>query len=129
MTAGFSCNEASFDAYTRHLLAKTPGTSSGPVSENDGDADPRAYQLLVQQCTCNRRLLLTQNGYLGIGPKALQSDDQIWILFGARTPIAFRPNSDYYQVAGDCYVHGYMNGEGVQGLDAGKFVDEDVVLC
>lgn len=92
------------------------------------DADERTYievysssQRTVQQ----RRFMLTRNGYLGWGPdnaydpgpsNGLLVGDKIAIVFGCSTPVVIRPQGDNYQVVGEAYVQGFMDGEAVDYL-------------
>jgi hypothetical protein len=129
MVVGFEFNPADFDSYTQNLLVSDNDDPGCPASEDDSNSNPRAYQLLVQQSACNRAFFWTENGYMGLGPRILQPQDQIWVVLGSRLPVALRPKDDFYQVVGACYVHGYMNGEAIQGLKSGTFVEQDVILC
>lgn len=62
-----------------------------------------------------RRLFRTQGGYLGIGPQSLRENDQVWVLAGAAVPIVLRPlGKQKWQLVGEAYVHGIMNGEVVK---------------
>lgn len=75
-----------------------------------------------------RRLFVTRNGLIGLGPDWMQRGDEVWVLFGGSVPFILRPVQDsgaqkgcgnieipykYHVVIGDCYVHGIMFGEGV----------------
>jgi hypothetical protein len=62
------------------------------------------------------RMFRTTNHYLGLGPISSSLGDEVWILKGARTPFVLRRRKDgRHQVIGECYVHGIMHGEAVQG--------------
>jgi len=60
-----------------------------------------------------KALLRTENGYLGLGPRTMKEGDQIWVIEQARVPFVLRPipETHYFQLVGECYVHGIMNGE------------------
>ena len=61
-----------------------------------------------------RRLFLTSDGWVGLGPGSMMSGDKIVILFGCRIPFVLRPSSqdeNRYILLGDAYVHGLMDGE------------------
>ena len=60
-----------------------------------------------------KALLRTENGYLGLGPRRTKEGDQIWVIEQARVPFVLRPipETDYFQLVGECYIHGIMNGE------------------
>ena len=61
----------------------------------------------------DRRLFITSNGILGLGPQSLNCGDEIWLFRGARTPFVLRPSpsGDTYSIVGEVYLHGFMNGE------------------
>lgn len=84
-----------------------------------------------------RRLFLTVNGFLGIGPDTVQEGDLVTVLSGGDVPFLLRPiaHTDYsdvsaleclstdapliqgYLLVGECFVEGLMQGEAVQALD------------
>ncbi len=76
-----------------------------------------------------RVLFTTKKGLVGIGPPYMQPGDLICIIIGAQTPFLVRKSklaieqAPMYEVVGDCYVHGLMNGE---GLVMGR--EEDIIL-
>ena len=76
-----------------------------------------------------RVIFTTQRGLIGIGPPYIQSGDLICIIIGAQTPFLVRniesatEQAPMYEVVGDCYVHGLMDGE---GLGMGR--EEDIIL-
>ena len=79
----------------------------------------------------NRELFSTKSGLIGIGPPYIKPGDLLCIIIGAQTPFLVRKRSTIpekaspvYELVGDCYVHGLMNGE---GLSMGKA--EDIVLA
>ncbi|KAI1082076.1 heterokaryon incompatibility protein-domain-containing protein [Whalleya microplaca] len=59
-----------------------------------------------------RRPFLSETGYVGLGPSDLESGDTIAIPYGSRVPFALRQQADdTYQLVGELYVHGIMDGE------------------
>ncbi|KAI4145701.1 MAG: hypothetical protein L6R39_003720 [Caloplaca ligustica] len=67
-----------------------------------------------------RAAFWTENGYLGLGPPATQPGDSVCILLGVTTSYLLRENHNTegkgrtYQLVGECYIHGLMNGEGLK---------------
>lgn len=55
----------------------------------------------------------TRQGYVGLAPAAARAGDEIAVLVGCCVPIVLRRNEgkSIWQVVGECYVHGIMNGE------------------
>jgi hypothetical protein len=78
----------------------------------------------LQMAFQNRRLFLTKRGYLGTVPEATRLGDTVHILCAAKVPMILRSGSvtfmdrraSGYQVVGDAYVHGIMNGEVCDGM-------------
>ncbi|PMD57267.1 uncharacterized protein K444DRAFT_483861, partial [Hyaloscypha bicolor E] len=64
-----------------------------------------------------RRFFVTKKGYFGIGPAELEEGDEIYILAGGKVPLVLRPlpesQPNTFELVGDCYVHGVMDGEAV----------------
>lgn len=58
------------------------------------------------------RAELFSHGHLGLGPLSMKEGDEIYVLPGSRTPFVLRPTTTKkYQLIGDCFVHGAMDGE------------------
>jgi hypothetical protein len=70
----------------------------------------------------SRRVFRTARGYLGIGRAGLQVGDEIWLLYGASVPFIVRRSDTFKgeqprQLVCDAYVHGIMQGEGMEMRD------------
>ncbi|KAH7131086.1 heterokaryon incompatibility protein-domain-containing protein [Dactylonectria macrodidyma] len=59
-----------------------------------------------------RRFGITTSGDFAAVPKAARQGDIICVFNGGRVPYVLRPGKQgYYQLVGECYVHGMMRGE------------------
>lgn len=59
-----------------------------------------------------RRPFITSRGHLGLGLVDMLPGDRVVVLFGAELPLVLRRyNEGYYQVIGEAYIHGVMDGE------------------
>jgi hypothetical protein len=69
-----------------------------------------------------RRLFRTHSGMLGLCPAWVSKGDIIIIALGCGSPLALRATEENrYQVGGESFVHGMMNGEALLGpLSAGS---------
>ncbi|MCJ1388737.1 hypothetical protein MMC18_001586 [Xylographa bjoerkii] len=76
-----------------------------------------SFHISYKEACIGRRFFVTNKGYFGIGPAELEEGDQIYVLAGGKHPFALRPSSmpqpDTFELVGDCYVHGVMDGEAV----------------
>ncbi|KAE9375079.1 hypothetical protein N431DRAFT_465288 [Stipitochalara longipes BDJ] len=55
----------------------------------------------------SRRLFITANGFLGIGPAEIEVGDRVSILFGGNVPFIVRDEDDGYStLVGECYCMG-----------------------
>lgn len=75
----------------------------------------RTYQKVLRAFGRGRRLFVTQARLLGLGPDSAEVGDAIYIIPEASTPFVFRrKRKKQYQIIGECYAHGIMDGEFVQ---------------
>lgn len=77
--------------------------------------------------THTRRFFISERGYFGLAPMDARPGDQICILFGGAMPYILRETLEQIQVdsaqhnchslVGEAYVHGLMNGEGLDMIE------------
>lgn len=62
-----------------------------------------------------RKFAVTGKGCIGMVPRKARVGDLICILYGSAVPMVLRkmPSEDTYQLVGETYVHGIMDGEGL----------------
>ncbi|KAK5715378.1 hypothetical protein LTR15_010021 [Elasticomyces elasticus] len=75
----------------------------------------------------NRRLFHTASGRHGLGPQAMRLGDIVAVLRGGRTLFVLRPLGEEFQLVGEAYVNGMMDGEAVyeahaRGIAEGIFI-------
>ncbi|KAI1410259.1 hypothetical protein F5Y13DRAFT_168033 [Hypoxylon sp. FL1857] len=58
-----------------------------------------------------RRMFYTNLGYIGVGPRILEEGDKIILVEGSRVPLVLRLQVNGWELIGDCYMHGIMQGE------------------
>lgn len=81
--------------------------------------DRHAFQACISLVCSWRRFFITESGHMGIAPLNTQKGDVVAVLFGSTIPFVLRPvqNEEVrnrYQLLGECYVHGVMDGELVE---------------
>lgn len=83
------------------------------------------YTLTVPALCSQGRLFLTESGYMGIGPASTSIADEVFVLQSSRVPFVLRRSGGLeaggicsdgvkahcFNVIGDCYLHGIMDGE------------------
>lgn len=69
-----------------------------------------------------RRLMVTEDGCIGVAPCRARPGDVIAIIYGCSIPLVLREHAstDAWQVVGEGYIHGYMNGEVSTLIKRGK---------
>ncbi|KAN0114446.1 Heterokaryon incompatibility protein (HET) domain containing protein [Hyaloscypha variabilis] len=108
------------DIKTNRLIAESEAESSLFVD----------FLQRVQSVIWTRKFLVSKKrNYIGLAPKPAQVGDLICILFGCTVPVVLRRCEDekgavYFQLVGESYVHGIMDGEAV----AAGFSEEEFEL-
>jgi len=82
-------------------------------------------------CHMGKRLVVTDLGLLGMAPREARKGDAVCVLFGCNIPLALRPvhqEAGTFEIIGECYVDGKMNGEVLKEISAGKLMARDFCL-
>ncbi|ROV98390.1 hypothetical protein VMCG_07200 [Cytospora schulzeri] len=67
-----------------------------------------------------RRIMVTDEGHVGVAPKRAQKGDLVCVLFGCSVPVVLRKREQgdadepVYELIGECYLDGFMNGEALR---------------
>ncbi|CAG9990689.1 unnamed protein product [Clonostachys byssicola] len=108
------------------------GTSDSDILANSL-LIPTIYEHLLDTLRKNK-VFVTKEGYLGIASRDIGEQDEIFVLPGSAVPIILRPihlansvkdEKPHYKVIGDCYIHGFMDGEAV---NSASFNMQDLVI-
>ena len=76
------------------------------------------FQMALNANMSGRQAFVTHGGKAGLTSPGTKAGDLVCILLGAMTPFVLRKDSasegegNTYQLVGECYVHGIMEGEG-----------------
>ncbi|MCJ1283729.1 hypothetical protein MMC26_003060 [Xylographa opegraphella] len=74
-----------------------------------------------------RIFFITRGGYIGLAPEAAEEGDVVCVVLGGQVPYLIRPKKNgHYLFVGECYVHGLMDGQALQGYDEGSL--EEIIL-
>ena len=91
-------------------------TLSSSSSEPERPAFP--FPSLVKESTFTSiRFLLTRDKFLGLGNAMMQPSDMVYVLAGGSHPFVLRAEANrpgHYQLIGDCYIHGIMDGQALR---------------
>jgi hypothetical protein len=68
----------------------------------------------------NRRFAVSERGYFGLVPRGTVAGDRVCVLEGINVPFVLRkaPEENAFELVGECYVHGIMEGEAIDRNDA-----------
>ena len=96
-------------------LARKPMQPSQDIGfRNSAGHTSFERQLLYVWQIMGKRLGVTEEGLICVLPPLAQKNDQIWVLLGASIPVLLRTTTDnFFQVVGESYVDGYMDGEAI----------------
>jgi hypothetical protein len=106
-----------------------PSTTSSDPQRNEAVAIDHS----VTSATTGRCFFRTMNGYMGLGPRKMESGDVVFIFQGGHTPFLLRSKGTeevprrgqpitqerVWALVGDGYVEGVMQGEAVKGREWG----------
>lgn len=73
------------------------------------------FQTRIRRTISHRRMMKTGDGLLGLAPALACVGDRVVLMKGLRTPVVVRPRGDGWELVGDCYIHGMMQGELFRG--------------
>jgi hypothetical protein len=69
---------------------------------------------LVLGPTRGRVMFVTSTGWLGLAPYGTREGDVVFVAIGADVPYVLRACEDGYELVGECYVQGIMDGEAME---------------
>jgi hypothetical protein len=98
----------------QNLPALIPGVSVDRQKEEYSDlirSKERSQYARALDRQNDRRPFLSQQGYLGLAPAHAKEGDLVVILFGAVQPYVLRRSGQKYELVGEAYVYGIMDGE------------------
>lgn len=116
------------------------------ISKRAGTISP-VIDAAIRSATIRRTFFITHEGHFGLGPAKMRPDDHLYILLGSRTPFILRKagsrriprkpdrerlgyiDQECYEVVGDCYAHGLMDGEAMhQWKQVAQNVKKDTIF-
>ncbi|KAF2803303.1 uncharacterized protein BDZ99DRAFT_170585 [Mytilinidion resinicola] len=90
----------------------------GGATEKTENSDLASKYQRMLEMQCSSRFFVTEKGYLGLGPPDAAPGQEVVILLGFHMPFVMSKNEDgSYELVGEAYVHGIMDGEAVPGAE------------
>ncbi|KAF2267312.1 hypothetical protein CC78DRAFT_614253 [Lojkania enalia] len=92
----------------------------------------------VERMVMERRFMLTKNGCFGWAPDDAYDDtdvnqvrvgDLIAIVFGCSTPLVIRRSAEHFQIVGEAYVEGMMDGAALRLIDDCECEQQFFTFC
>jgi hypothetical protein len=92
----------------------------------------------VCRMVMERRFMLTTKGHFGWAPdnaydyrelNQARVGDLVAIIYGCSTPLVIRPYGGQFQIVGEAYVEGFMDGEAVGHLNSSNFQIKTFSFC
>ena len=120
---------SSFDDHWHNFQAfwsRVPASSTEALSSATQPAEPEMelsncdIHNFLGSATYGRRLFITSEGRVGLGPPGLQQGDVVTAFLGGYTPFVLRRRDDHYLLVGECYFHGHMDGEAAEQYREGE---------
>ncbi len=87
-----------------------------------------AWREAAHMACRGRRFGVTKRGYWVLGPGALAEGDIVCVLLGGKTPFCLRHYERDHVLVGECYVHGLMNGEAIEDLKKGEYMETSFLI-
>jgi hypothetical protein len=79
--------------------------------------------------TLGRHFFITERGYIGLAAATVQKGDLVAVLLGSDVPFTLRAKDQAFELIGECYLYGIMDGEAVIGHEkAGNDFDKIVLV-
>ena len=95
---------------------------TGIAIDADVATGSREYSAGVWRFCNGRSLFMTEEGYIGLAPRAAKAGDCVCVLLGSNRPFLLHPiGTNQYQIVGQCYAYGIMSGEALLGPLPGDY--------
>lgn len=113
------------------LNKSVEGDLSTGALVNEDETPTALFEVLsrIRDVTWNRKLILVGGvqpriHHLGLAPANAQDGDHVCVLLGCSVPVLLRPLKSrigpVYELIGECFLFGFMDGEAVTGEGAKK---------
>ncbi|KAE9363194.1 hypothetical protein N431DRAFT_357128 [Stipitochalara longipes BDJ] len=88
----------------------------GRSERQNEEAYTRPFSDAAISSCLHRSFAMTQKGYLALVPRSTVPGHLVCVLRGGNVPFILKSKADgYFELVGEAYVHGIMDGEFVRG--------------
>lgn len=111
--------------------ATDTGVVGGDIRALGREGDYQRWLERVSGGAKGRRFARAWGGYYALCPPSAQAGDKLCLLFGGKTLYCIRPirdTEDAYRFVGECYVHGFMDGEALDMMEAGVLMRKTLAI-
>jgi hypothetical protein len=107
-----------------HLIAeRSPTPLMTPTNPVDTEILEKRERAMVSSAALRmhaKRLVISGRKLAGLAPQLVEVGDKIVVLMGSNFPVVLREVDDRYELIGEIYVDGIMDGEAMDDLKSGK---------
>ncbi|GME33692.1 het domain-containing protein [Neofusicoccum parvum] len=116
---GFAPIWEAFQAYAQGLSqgGSRPQITAGDLQPDELEKCFKAFRIAAGLACRGRRLFITEDRHIGLGPGRMEEGDVVSVIYGAHWPFVLRPVGKQFQLVGYCYVDGIMGGEMIDCAD------------
>jgi hypothetical protein len=111
--------------------SRLPGSLRWPADIKTSEAKDETNLVKFRyhfRMTDSRCLFITKQGYIGVGPGKAREGDRIFIPLGCCLPMTIRGDTQGFELIGDTFVPGMMQGEMMVTVEHGGLGLEDIPL-
>lgn len=119
----------SFSCWFRKNHGQALSDEVGRMSRRELVNNSRSFLFNMVESSNGTSFLKTVKGYAGTCPRSTKPQDLVCIFDGGPMPFILRPTKqekNCYELIGECYIHGIMDGEAVV---SGDLLYQEFLLC
>lgn len=118
-----------FAAYWKLRSVLRPGEPTDDFNGDPNKGDAEQFVLDIQQSCQARSFVITEKGYVGLGPWISKPGDVCCLIPGSRVPFVLRQDGDArFGLVGEAYLHGLMRGEIFDLIGRDDLKEETIVI-
>ncbi|KAK5120890.1 hypothetical protein LTR85_005957 [Meristemomyces frigidus] len=116
-----------WETAAKGLHAYSAQTSGAPGPMQSGRQYYDTFQFNLSIATTDRAFSVTSYGQFALSPLGTRAGDDIVVFPGVPMPLVLRRQSQEmtWVIIGPAYVHGFMDGEAMAGLERGEYEYEE----